>query len=128
LVAEVDDRVHADLIRSVLIEDGAESIDAAREQWWTGLRSAEQARYDASGFDFEADEAEFRRGFEVAQLPGVRGKCYEDALPYLAERYPHVYDGTAFRRGYERGFRHREEAMKDAQQHQRVIQHQMEKR
>ena len=128
LVAEVDDLVHGDLIRSVLIEDGAESIDAAREQWWTGLRSAEQAEYDAGGFEVEADEAEFRRGFEVAQLPGVRGKRYEEALAYLADRYPEVYDATAFRRGYERGYRYREEAMKDAQQHQRVIQHQLEKR
>lgn len=128
LVAEVTEDVDADLIRSVLVEDGAESIDAAREQWWTGLRSAEEAEYTTEGFDFEADEAEFRRGFEVAQLPGVRGKSYEDALSYLAARYEDVYDHAAFRRGYERGWRYRQEAMKAAQQRQRVDQLEVEKR
>lgn len=128
LVAEADGGVHADLIRSVLIEDGAESIDAAREQWWLGLRGAEEAEYQANGLDFNADEAEFRRGFEVAQMPSVRGKSYEEALSYLAERYPDAYDQAAFRRGYERGWRYRQEAVKMAQQRQRIDQHEMEKR
>lgn len=128
LVAEVDSLAQADLVRSALIEDGAESIDAAREQWWTGLRSAEQAEYSASGFDFDADEAEFRRGFEVAQLPGMRGKSYAEALSYLADRYPDVYEQAAFRRGYERGWLYRAEAMKVAQQRQRMEQHEADKR
>src|SRR5262249_18031832 len=83
---------------SVLMEDGAESIDAAREQWWTGLRSAEEAAYNAEGFDFDADEAEFRRGFEVAQLPSVRGKSYAEAINYLAQRYPDAFRRETFRR------------------------------
>jgi hypothetical protein len=127
LVVEVDNRVHADLIRSVLIEDGAESIDAAREQWWTGLRSAEEAEYRADGGDFAADEAEFRRGFEVAQLPGVRGKTYSEALDYLQERYPNVYAHDAFRRGYERGRHHREEALQQAREQSRMPQFEAEK-
>jgi hypothetical protein len=128
LVAEIDGDTDPQLVRSVLIEDGAESIDAAREQWWTGLRSAEEEHYTARGLDFDADEADFRRGFEVAQLPGVRSKSYDEALSYLAERYPDVYDHPAFRRGYERGWTYREEAMKMAQERQRVALHDAETR
>ena len=31
---------------------GAESVDAAREQWWIGLRSAEESHYSKSGKSF----------------------------------------------------------------------------
>jgi hypothetical protein len=42
---------HAVLARRLLASAGAESIDAAREQWWLGLRDAERAEYTKAGGD-----------------------------------------------------------------------------
>ena len=61
----------------MLAQAGAESIDAAREEWWVGLRDAEEETYRAQGRDFKADEAAYRRGFELALNPKRRGKSYE---------------------------------------------------
>ena len=33
--------------RALMEKEGAESIDAARQQWWIGLRDAEEAKYDS---------------------------------------------------------------------------------
>ena len=44
--------VSAESIRDVLTGQGAESVDAARHQWWIGLRSAEQEHYSTTGRDF----------------------------------------------------------------------------
>src|SRR6185369_5884203 len=43
--------------RTVLSAAGAQSIDAARDDWWIGLRDAEAQNYEATGRDFAADEA-----------------------------------------------------------------------
>src|SRR5262249_4851771 len=51
--------------RALLSAAGAETIDAAREQWWLGLRDAEAAQYTATGGDFSRDESRYRRGFEA---------------------------------------------------------------
>ena len=49
----------------ILLRDaGAESLDAARESWWIGLRSAELEHYE-SRQDFHRDEPTYRRGFEA---------------------------------------------------------------
>jgi hypothetical protein len=70
---------------------------------WIGLRDAEREHYRQEGFDFTADEVNYRRGFEAAQDPKVRGKSYASVEKYLAVRYPDSFLETAFRRGYERG-------------------------
>ena len=41
-------------------------VDAAREEWWVGLRSAEKEHYRALGGNFENAELDYRRGFEAA--------------------------------------------------------------
>ena len=82
---------------------GAESVDAARKEWWIGLRDAEAVQYRNAGLDFERDEAIYREGFESALLVLARGEAEGDALKLLRERYPSTYRKTAFRRGYERG-------------------------
>lgn len=87
--------------RRILQEAGAESVDAARERWWVGLRSAEQEEYDEPTFD--ADEAAYRKGFEAARRPDTRGATFEDALPELERRIGSACREKAFRRGYERG-------------------------
>ena len=80
--ATVENDEQAASARSVLGRYDAESLDAAREAWWIGIRSAEQEHYDPS------EEAEFRRGYEAAVLGRV---------PDLAK------ESDAFRRGYHRG-------------------------
>ena len=101
VIAEAHDETQADAVREVLAEAGAETIDAAREQWWIGLRTAEQETY-ADG-DFEQDEPYYRKGFEAAQSPAIRGKSYEEALDYLTRHNQIAASHPAFRHGYERG-------------------------
>ena len=97
------DELHADAVRQALLDSGAETIDAARDQWWIGLRSAERETYSADGGDFETDEPYYRKGFEAAQAPIARGKSYEEAMDYLTRRHQISATHPAFRRGYERG-------------------------
>jgi hypothetical protein len=98
-----DDDAQAETVRGVLTQAGAESLDAARESWWVGLRDAEEEEYKGQGGDFKADEPFYRRGFEAAQHPQARGKSYEEASAQLSKRYTDAYEADAFRRGYERG-------------------------
>jgi hypothetical protein len=88
--------------RAVLAREGAESLDAARDEWWIGLRSAEEAEYDGPS-GFSAAEADYRKGFEAALHPPARGKSYEEAAAYLCDSYPDVYARKDFIAGYERG-------------------------
>jgi len=106
VIAEAKDDLHAEAARRGLLEAGAESIDAAREQWWIGLRSSERESYRLDGGDFDADESYYRKGFEAAQSPLVRGKSFDEARSYLTRRYEASANHPAFRKGYERGLRH----------------------
>ncbi|HEV2761945.1 MAG TPA: hypothetical protein VGV38_03035 [Pyrinomonadaceae bacterium] len=98
-VGETDEQGEA--ARNALAEAGAESIDAAREEWWVGLRDAEAAQYD--GGDFAADEPDFRRGFEASLHPKARGRSYEEADEFLHECFGADCERAPFRRGYVRG-------------------------
>lgn len=95
---DAEERVH-----NVLAQAGAESIDAARESWWLGLRDAEEEHYQAQDGDFRHDEISYRRGFEAALNPKRRGKSYEETAAELNEAYREAGTDDAFRRGYERG-------------------------
>jgi hypothetical protein len=103
LIVLVDDTIQAEAVRETLAEAGAESLDAARENWWLGVRDAEEEAYTAQGGDFTQAEAVYRRGFEAALLQDVAGKPYEDVQDYLQSRYGAVSHQEAFRRGYARG-------------------------
>jgi CBS domain-containing protein len=103
LVALADDEPMADAAREVLIAAGAESIDAARQRWWIGLRDAEAETYSAQGGDFTKDELIYRRGFEAALRWTTAGKPYETVVDSFRTEYADVYQEEAFRRGYERG-------------------------
>ncbi len=41
------EEAQADEVHAVMKEAGAESVDAARERWWIGLRDAEEQYYTA---------------------------------------------------------------------------------
>jgi hypothetical protein len=101
-----DDDLQAQAVRQAFADAGAETIDAARDRWWIGLRSAELENYKADGGDFDRDEAFYRSGFEAAQLPALRGKTYEQGMDQLTQRYQIRALNPAFRRGYERGQEH----------------------
>jgi hypothetical protein len=89
--------------RAIMTEAGAESIDAAREEWWIGLSSAEQEHYRTLGRDFERDGPAYRKGFEAGLVPNGHLTA-EDAA---GQFYPSGTDREAFRSGYERGQIHR---------------------
>jgi hypothetical protein len=94
----------AQRVREILMESGAESVDAARDKWWVGLRETEEAYYDVSEQDFKIAEPQYRQGFETAQHPRARGRSYDRAIEFLKDKCPQeIYTSTAFRRGYERG-------------------------
>src|SRR5437588_6408695 len=76
IIVVADDDAQAETARGVLTQAGAESVDAARENWWVGLRDVEEEHYTGQGGDFKNDESTYRRGFEAAQHPRVRDKGY----------------------------------------------------
>jgi len=97
-------------VRELLKTEGAEAIDAARHQWWTGLRSAEQEHYATTGRNFGEDETFYRMGFEAALH--ARTRCMEfdqtsaemeSKLEDLQRQYPGAEVAEAFTRGYQRG-------------------------
>jgi hypothetical protein len=89
--------------RTIMNETGAESVDAAREDWWIGLRDVEEEDYAKQGGDFKTDEAHYRKGFESALHPETRGKSYDETSNYLSQCYGEICNARPFRRGYERG-------------------------
>jgi hypothetical protein len=100
----------ASAIREIFKAEGAETVDAARDQWWIGLRSAEKEHYSKLGKSFEPDEKIYRMGYEAALHARTRGKAYDQVasemaadLEYLRRRYPGSDVDEPFRRGYERG-------------------------
>ena len=103
VIAQVEDDEQAKGARSALDAAGAESVDAARESWWVGLRDAEDEDYTGQGRDFKSDEPLYRRGFEAALHPQVRGASYEESVERLRARHGDAYEHDAVRRGYERG-------------------------
>ncbi|HEY3306610.1 MAG TPA: hypothetical protein VGL70_24070 [Candidatus Binatia bacterium] len=102
VVVLADNDSEAQVAREIFSRRGAESIDAARERWWIGLRSTEEERYVANGKDFKSAET-YRRGFEAALHPDIRGRTYESVLGYLWKNYPDDYSQESFHDGYERG-------------------------
>ena len=121
VMAENEDQ--AGPLRDVLKQEHAESIDAAREEWWIGLRSAEQEHYEGLGKDFSQDEKFYRCGFEAALHARTRGKEYDQVLTEmqkdleeLKQQYPNADVEEPFRRGYDRGRAYYESLRRQRQQ------------
>ena len=106
VIALAEDATQEEMIRLRFEREGAESLDAARDQWWLGLRDAEEQAYGALDDSFESTEKTYRHGFEAALDPRLRGSSYEQAREILRELYPGVCLEEPFRRGYERGQAH----------------------
>jgi hypothetical protein len=100
--SEEQERAAEEMLRAA----GAESLDAARETWWVGLRDSEKAHYEGAGGDFEAAEKAYRHGFVSALHPENRGRVHALAAERLRERHGDLADSEDFRRGYARGLDH----------------------
>jgi hypothetical protein len=103
LIAGAEDQQQRDEVRNIMEQSGAESLDAAREKWWIGLRDAGETQYEVATEGSDNGEQIYRCGFEAALEPGLRGVSFAEAESNLRERYPNVYKEQSFRRGYERG-------------------------
>jgi hypothetical protein len=98
LFVQARDDDEAQRATTALNAAGAESIDAAREQHWIGLRDAEREHYQALGGSFDQDELDYRKGFQAALADSGESRPAErDATHY------------AYRRGYDRGLAWRRE-------------------
>jgi hypothetical protein len=114
VIALASDETEASRLRQILDAAGAESVDAAREQWWIGLRGAEQEHYSTLGKNLSADDEKFYRlGFEAALHARSRCKEYDQVLgemtakiEELEQKHPGVDVAGPFTRGYERGREH----------------------
>jgi hypothetical protein len=102
VVAFISEGRQAGVVRKVLDQAEAEDVDSARENWWLGLRDAEEEQYASAG-SFKQDEPSYRSGFEAALHRQTRGKPYGDVVNYLMANYPSTYNEKSFRQGYERG-------------------------
>ncbi len=104
VILQTRDEEQAKACRHIMAEAGAEDVDSAKEDWWTGVRDAEEQSYTPDWGDFKTDEPCYRMGFEAAQRIQLRGKSYSSALSWLQKHYPiDVCNHGAFRRGFERG-------------------------
>jgi hypothetical protein len=110
LIALADNDTAAASVRELLKAEGAETVDAAREQWWIGLRDAEQEHYSAFSRNLSDDEKFYRLGFESALHARTRCKEYDQVMgemtvqvEELERQYPGAEVADAYRRGYERG-------------------------
>jgi hypothetical protein len=99
----------AERFRIALAAERAESLDAARESWWVGIRDAERVDYERAGGDFAAAEPAYRSGFEAAMRPRLADRTYDEASKDLRDLYPEYHGLDDFRMGFERGRAHRRE-------------------
>ena len=84
----------------ILERAGAESLDAARQDWWVGLRDVEAEHYRALGHNFDRDQQDYRAGFESALRRDCRSLNTEDELRCL---FPDMWGSMPFREGFARG-------------------------
>ena len=103
LIVAADDSDTAERVRGTLTQAGAESVDAARQDWWLGLQDAERETYEG---DFEHDGIHYRQGFETALRPKMRGRSFDDAVANSGQLSEKSLTHNAFRSGYERGQAH----------------------
>lgn len=102
VVAMPDGDDETERARRILSESGAVSIDAAREEWWVGLRDVARSEFQGGKDEFPVFEKMYRCGFEAAQRLDFRGKSFDEAKEGLRRKYLDSWESEAFRRGFER--------------------------
>lgn len=83
LLVSFQNETEAAKVRELFADADLHTVDAAREQWWLGMRALEEAAYpEAHGKKaFQEIEQTYRTGFEAALDARIRGKSYEEARP-----------------------------------------------
>ncbi len=101
---------NADSVWHVMDTAGAESVSAAHQQWWIGLRGTEKEHYSKTGKNFDRDEDFYRLGFEAALRAKRKRKEYSQIASEMNSQSeePRLSCSNsdlqeAFRQGYERG-------------------------
>ncbi len=87
VVVVTDDESLAARARDTLRTAGGTDVNAARDDWWAGLREEERGTFTPE------EESAYRRGFEAALTSDARE--------------PGLDASAAFRRGWERGLLYR---------------------
>jgi hypothetical protein len=103
VVVNATSEVEAAEARGVLTESGAETIDAAREQWWIGLRDADNEHYAGASGDVVTAESVYRRGFEAAMRSATERKSMDANAAELRHDSSDAASEVSFRRGFQRG-------------------------
>ena len=103
VIAMADSEDNATSARFIMERNKAESVDAAREKWWIGLRDNEAREYSRGEGDLSVQERIYRAGFEAALAPALRNKSFSEAENRLREKFPDLTGNEIFRRGFERG-------------------------
>jgi hypothetical protein len=101
LVTPDSDRAEETL--EVLKSAGAETIDAARESWWVGLRDWYEANYQAPEPAVLWDNPLCRIGFEAALRHDALGKSETEGKAELADENPGAAHDDALWIGYSEG-------------------------
>src|SRR5436309_3909005 len=105
VIAVADSDEQGEAARHAQAQAGAETVDAARDEWWIGLRDAESEAYAGQGGDFTRDEPLYRRGCEAALYPRAPGKAYAHARQRRRPHYRDVGHTDASRCRYSRAQR-----------------------
>jgi hypothetical protein len=103
VIAMADSEDNATSARFIMERNKAQSVDAAREKWWVGIRDGEAREYGQGASDFSGRERIYRAGFEAALGAELRNRSYSEAESRLREKHPDIAGHELFRRGYERG-------------------------
>ena len=111
LIVVAMDQSQERAVSEALKQAGAESLDEARDIWWSDLRAAEEEAYRTEGKDFALDETLYRRGFEAALHPRARGQTFAQSRPFLREYFGEDHQTDGFRSGYERGQRYQKKLL-----------------
>jgi len=110
-------------VQEVFRHVGAADLAAVREDWWLGLREGQQKIYETQGGDFSRDEPEYRRGFELALRPELRGKSLDDVAEAIRRSASGDPASSAFRAGYDRGQAHQRDLLARTRPPEKVIAH-----
>jgi hypothetical protein len=113
VIAFVPDPTAAENARDVLRDADAESIDAARENWWLGVGNDARSLYYEDPQEPEGEKVNYRRGFETALHPAIGRRPYVEAVKSLRAMYPKEYADESFRHGYRKGYFHYRELISD---------------
>jgi hypothetical protein len=98
------------LTKQVIESAGAESVNAARENWWVGIRDARKLAYESPARRSLWDDPDCRRGFELGLRHRARGLSEKEGRAELERELSPAERTEALLLGYEEGCAYRRPA------------------